>query len=34
MVEEEVFLCVGHAMAATTKTLSLSDAGWRNYSIA
>ena len=34
VVEEEVFLCVGHAKEGTTKTSSLSGAGRRNYSIA
>ena len=34
VVEEEAFLCVGHAKEATTKTSSLSGAGRRNYSIA
>ena len=34
VVEEEVFLCAGHAKEATTKTSSLSDTERRNYSIA
>ena len=34
MVEEEAFLCAGHAKEATTKTASLSGAGRHNYSIA
>ena len=39
VVEEEVFLCVGHAKEATTKTSSLAGVwggggGRRNYSIA
>ena len=32
-LEEEAFLCVGHAKEATTKTSSLSGTGRRNYSI-
>ena len=34
VVEEEVFLCAGHAKEATTKTSSLAGAGRCNYSIA